>query len=108
MSRGLGRIERAIVAILKSRGIYNRSTDAFDAWHLAESIYDNDDAPTRTQRLAILRGMHSLAHKFPKRYAITGGKGTTPLYLSRVKRPQATRPPTPFRSYPARRRQANR
>jgi hypothetical protein len=91
VSRGLGRIERDIIAILKSRSGYYRDEEAFDAWKLAEGIYDNDDRdwgkPPRTQRLAVLRAMRSLARKFPQRYALTGGKGRTSLYLYRVSRP---------------------
>ena len=43
MSRGLGYIEREIVAILKSRALYHHSTLAFHAWRLATDLYQTDE-----------------------------------------------------------------
>jgi hypothetical protein len=104
MSRGLGRIERRIVAILKSRSAYYSGLDAFSAEQLADDIYDDairqreetiwnksgrmvSLRPRRSHRLSVIRAMHSLARKYPKRYGLTGGKGTTRLYIYRAKRP---------------------
>jgi hypothetical protein len=92
MSRGLGRIERAILAeIEKGRtpkgvgeplGAHVSSGQLFFAcypearpaggWHWPE--------PTEAQRKAVWRAMHAIVRKFPQ-YALMGGKGQTPLWL---------------------------
>jgi hypothetical protein len=104
MSRGLGKVEREIIAILKSRADHNHSTLAFSSHRLACDIYGSKldaiaDAvyarsgrqihpdPTRSMRLTVLQAMHSLARKYPRRYGLAGGKGTTPLYMFRAGRP---------------------
>jgi hypothetical protein len=111
MSRGLGRIECKIIAILKSRAGYWQSFDVFDAEDLGRAIdqwqrvhrdakseerrRERDDKEfahgyhevPRRHRVSIIRAMHLLAPKFPRRYGLTGGKGRTPLAIYRTRRP---------------------
>src|SRR5262245_10868791 len=105
MSRGLGRIERAILGRFK-RGLDSpaiRRTDdgRIASWAdlLALTIYrrdyeweDIDDEVEyeraisrreRAEKVAVLRAMHSIARKFPQRFELRGGKGRSPLWLVR-------------------------
>jgi hypothetical protein len=78
MSRGLGRIERAIVAYVERpvmRGVVTW-------WELQDAIYPKT-AWSRAQQVALLRAMNSLARKFPDRYAVAGGKGRIWLFFGR-------------------------
>ena len=86
MSRGLGRIERAIIAFVDDEDWYE---DAYAAESLAIALYHpklplDDWWPTRAQRLSVLRAMHSLVCKYPDRFVLTGGKGREPLWLCRA------------------------
>jgi hypothetical protein len=78
MSRGLGRIERAILAHIEE----HRRADA--AEDMANAIYgaDDDATPaTRAQRVAVIRAAHLLARKCPDRVAVAGGKGSQSLHI---------------------------
>jgi hypothetical protein len=84
MGLGLGRIERAILAIVDVEDKYEQSYAAED---LAIDIFRPEKPypgwwPTQTEHVAVIRAMHSLAHKFPERFALTGGKGRLPLWLN--------------------------
>src|SRR5215813_15198117 len=86
MSRGLGRIERAIVALIEDPG--NQYDQRWAASDLAVAIYRPEDRPpTRAERVAVLRAMHSLAQKYPHKVALTGGKGREDLWLYRPSDP---------------------
>ena len=85
VSLGLGRIERAILAIIDVEDEYEQSYAAED---LTIDIFarrkpcPKDWWPTPIQHVAVVRAMHSLARKFPERFALTGGKGRLPLWLN--------------------------
>jgi hypothetical protein len=87
MSRGLGRIERAIVDILEDEDADpHRYATAED---LAREIYHPPKkwltrAKRRAQVVAVLRAMHSLKRKYPNRFYLTGGKGRHPLWITRL------------------------
>src|SRR6516225_7749796 len=86
MSRGLGRIERAILDIVEDDDHYQHSYAAED---LAVDVYrlldgeesDDDRRLARAHVVAVLRAMHSLARKFPDRVTLIGGKGREPLWI---------------------------
>jgi hypothetical protein len=83
MSRGLGRIERQILAYLRGRGSEDR---VFGAGIFINAIFQPVDAPddwkpTRAQYTAVLRAMHSLARKYPESIELGDGKGREPLWL---------------------------
>jgi|SRR5215470_1254360 len=89
MSRGLGRIERAIWTLFEGdeEGYAVRP----DARQMALDIYGLrglDAPPTRAQYVAVLRAMHSLVRKFGSQFALTGGKGRSPLILYEVGDPR--------------------
>jgi hypothetical protein len=99
MSRGLGRIERAIVDVLEDEGANpHRYATAED---LAREVYPAKKWLTRAKRraqvVAVLRAMHSLTRKYPNRFFLTGGKGRHPLWITRLplgrERKQATNAP---------------
>ena len=72
MSRGLGHLERTILAMVERR-------DNFTALDIAHEAYPG--APqTHAQHVAVLRAMHSFVRKHPE-YAVIGGKGSQPLVL---------------------------
>ena len=72
MSRGLGHLERTILAMVERR-------DNFTALDIAHEAYPG--APqTHAQHVAVLRAMHSFVRKHPQ-YALIGGKGSQPLVL---------------------------
>ena len=79
MSRGLGRIERAILAVIE-----REAEEGFGlmlcAEDLAQEIYRSKALPTRAQVISVLRAMHSFTRKFPQ-YALAGGKGRERLWL---------------------------
>jgi hypothetical protein len=84
MSLGLGRIEWAILAIVDVEDKYEQSYAAED---LAIDIFRPEKPypdwwPTQAQHIAVVRAMHSLACKFPERFALTGGKGRLSLWLN--------------------------
>jgi hypothetical protein len=72
MSRGLGRVERAILDLIEEGGCYR-------AQHLASAIYPAPSA--RAQLVAIFRAMHSLKRKYPDELALAGGKGRDALWI---------------------------
>lgn len=85
MSLGLGRIERAILAIVDVEVGYEQSYAAEDlATYIfrTEKPYSEDWWPTQAQHVAVTRAMHSLAREFPERFVLTGGKGRLPLWLN--------------------------
>ena len=78
VSLGLGRIERAILAIVDVEDDYEQSYAAEDLAldiFRPEKPYPEDWWPTQSQHVAVIRAMNSLASKFPERFALTGGKG---------------------------------
>jgi hypothetical protein len=94
LSRGPGRIERAILDQIKSDKApdrYGRSgVVLISSWDLAY-IYQPPSSvdpsgswhaknATPAQRKAVIRAMHSFVRKFPQ-YAIGGGKGRGRLFL---------------------------
>ena len=84
MSLGLGRIERAILAIVDVEDGYEQSYAAEDlAMNLPPGkALSRDWWPAQAQHIAVRRAMHSLARKFPERFVLTGGKGRLPLWLN--------------------------
>jgi len=81
MSRGLGRIERALLDLIEDED----ADDVYAAEDAANSIYQTFPC-TRAQRVAVLRAAHALARKYPEKITLAGGKGREPLWISRVKR----------------------
>jgi hypothetical protein len=77
MSRGLGRIEQAIVAMEEEESLYGFLLTARD---VVNEIYKDQDR-TRSQDVAVLRAMHSLARKYPEQFVLAGGKGRDPLWI---------------------------
>jgi hypothetical protein len=79
MSRGLGRIERTILALIETGG-------GFAAEALAVAAYQSRTGlkrlPTKAERAAVARAIRSLAHKYPDRIVLKGGEGR-PLWLER-------------------------
>ena len=82
MSRGLGRIERAILDVIEEDEAADLEC-VYAAEDLAERVYRPKAWPTRAQQVATLRAMHALAAKCPDKIALTGGKGRNPLWLYR-------------------------
>ena len=85
VSLGLGRIERAILAIVDVEDEYEQSYAAEDLAidiFRPEKPYPEDWWPTQNQHVAVIRAMNSLARRFPERFALTGGKGRLPLWLN--------------------------
>ena len=89
MSRGLGRIERWILDEIERRAVPDITGHSrpvlVNSWGLAcnfdEGRFSDFDAkPSRAQRVAVARAMHSFVRKFPQ-YALTGGRGRKMLYL---------------------------
>jgi len=57
------------------------------ATELACAIYRpgaGEDGCTRSQRVTVIRAMHSLLRKHPDRIALAGGRGRTPLQIRHV------------------------
>jgi hypothetical protein len=78
MSRGLGRIERAILALID-----DKDAKDYPAESLAVAVYQPRKAqrlPTKAERVAIVRAMRSLAPKYPGRTVLKGG-GSCPRWL---------------------------
>jgi hypothetical protein len=85
VSPGLGRIERAILAIVDVEDGYEQSYAAEDLAidiFRPEKPYPEDRWPAQAHHIAVIRAMHSLARKFPERFVLTGGKGRLPLWLN--------------------------
>jgi len=87
MSRGLGRIERAILALIE-----DKDADSYPAEGLAVAVYQARKGPkrppTKAERVAVVRAMRSLAHKYRDRIVLKGG-GSRPLWLERPGRETA-------------------
>jgi hypothetical protein len=87
MSRGLGRIERAILSLIEDT---RAAKNSYTAEALAVAAYQpgtgSKRPPTKAERVAVARAMRSLAHKYHDRIALKGGEGH-PLWLER--RPNA-------------------
>ncbi|MGA8650665.1 MAG: hypothetical protein WB677_08585, partial [Xanthobacteraceae bacterium] len=83
VSLGLGRIERAILAIVDVEDEYEQSYAAEDLAidiFRPEKPYPEDWWPTQAQHVAVIRAMNSLARKFPeptRGTAEVGGTGVT-------------------------------
>jgi hypothetical protein len=88
MSKGMGRVERAIMQEI-TRAMYGAhprpvcvsswdvANDAYEPRPLGTALYWK---PSRTQRQAAARAMHSFINKYPQ-YALMGGQGRKDLYL---------------------------
>ncbi len=96
MSRGLGRIERAILArIASSKQVAkaevlkdDESSVHITAWRLAYECFEPRPdkpgwTPSRSQIKVCMRAMHSIARKFPQ-YAITPGRGPKAIVLYEI------------------------
>jgi hypothetical protein len=98
MSRGLGYIERKILATL-SRSQETTSTDRrgslaiskgkpFSSRELAQKIWGKRGQagwkPALAQRKACVRAMHSIAAKFPEQFELSGGKGRETLVIYNI------------------------
>jgi hypothetical protein len=77
MSRGPGHIERTILKLIER----HPSLDAFEIAAKAHDIWRLDKDITRGQYVSALRAMRAIATKFPKRFALAGGKGSARLVL---------------------------
>ena len=78
MSRGLGRIERAILELIEDG---DACEDRCAATDLALAIYQPERPtrlPTQAERVAVLHAMHSLARKYPSKLVLTGGSRAKP------------------------------
>jgi hypothetical protein len=78
MSRGLGHLERTILAMVE-RQRRKRQRVNFTALDIEYEAYPGTP-PTHAQHVAVLRSMHSFVRKHPQ-YALIGGKGSQPLVL---------------------------
>jgi len=97
MSRGLGSIERAILARFRRGHPAIEIDDAGDygttAHRMAYFVYGiRDHGSERAEIVAVLRAMHSLARKYPDRFELKGGKGRAPLWLVRRRQVRAISP----------------
>jgi hypothetical protein len=82
VSRGLSRIERAILEVIEDDAACEERYAARD---LALSIYQPKSPrrrATQAEHTAALRAMHSLARKFPDRFVLKCGEGRR-LWLER-------------------------
>jgi len=93
MSKGLGRIERAILASIASSKqmaksgvlIDDESSVHITAWKLAYECFEPRPdkpgwTPSRSQIKVCIRAMHSIARKFPQ-YALIPGRGPKAIVL---------------------------
>jgi hypothetical protein len=79
VSKGLGRIERAIFSMVEARadGVLLHS------WEVTCAVYGTSDAdrkPSPAQRNAVSRAMRSFVRRFPQ-YALSGWRSRKRLYL---------------------------
>jgi hypothetical protein len=97
MSRGLGRIERAILALIDGE-----DAKGYAAESLAVAVYQTRKKPkrlsTKAERVAVIRAMRSLAHKYSDRMVLKGG-GSRPLWLEQLGREAPARLVRPRSSY---------
>ncbi len=87
MSRGLGRIERAILASIEATYNSRCNTIRESSWSVASDVFEPPRGwqsgswePTAAQRKATTRAMRSFVRKHP-RYALMGGQGRKHLWL---------------------------
>ena len=88
MSRGLGRLERAIVARIERQRQAHREVRVtvgdivWDAYphRWVKGDFVDPDPPPRSHLVAAHRAMHSFVRKHPQ-YALIGGKRSQPLML---------------------------
>jgi hypothetical protein len=84
MSRGLGRIERTILALIDDK---RAGKNGYAAEALAVAVYQSrirsKRPSTKAERVAVARAMRSLAHKYHDRIVLKGGDGR-PLWLERI------------------------
>jgi hypothetical protein len=80
MSRGLGRIERTILALIEDR---DAGKNGHAAENLAVAVYQpgkgQKRAPTQAERVAVARAMRSLAYKYHARGKAGSGSYTRPI-----------------------------
>ena len=79
MSRGLGRIERAILGMIEDKDVCEERYTTVD---LARAIYQRPQ-PIQAEHVAALRAMRSLVRKFPDRFVLSSGAARGPLRLER-------------------------
>ena len=78
MSRGLGHLERTILAMVERQRRKSQRVN-FTALDIEYEAYPGTpQAPA--QHVAVLRAMHSFVRKHPQ-YGLIGGKGSQPLVL---------------------------
>jgi hypothetical protein len=85
MSRGLGRIERTILAhivdVEARRSVDPQSAVHLHSWELLCGLYPSANYTfTPAQRKAVIRALHSFVRKH-QRFALAGGQGRKMLYL---------------------------
>jgi hypothetical protein len=91
VSRGLGRIEQAILRAIEKHKVDSRGAPIplrLTSWHLVSECFPelfstttwSHPPPTLAQQKTISRAMHSLVRKFPE-YALMGGNGRKRLCL---------------------------
>jgi hypothetical protein len=79
MSRGLERVERAILGMIEDKEVCEERYTAVD---LARAIYQRP-RPIQAQHVAALRAMRSLVRKFPDRFVLRSGAARGPFPLER-------------------------
>ncbi len=101
MSRGLCRIDRAILARIEEgrtstgvgwppHGAHVSSGQLFwDCYPNPKPGFPDHREPTPVQRKSVSRAMHAIVRKFPQ-YALMGGEGQTPLWLCEPGDPEST------------------
>ena len=85
MSRGPGKLERALIEELSRDGHWRRSNlrsplfaTSYDLAYITcvpDPYPEKGWQPTRSQRQAASRAIRSLVRKYPERYKTIGGKG---------------------------------
>jgi hypothetical protein len=78
MSRGLERIERAILGMIEDKDVCEERYRAVEA----RAIYQKP-RPIQAEHVAALRTMRSLVRKFPDRFVLSSGAARGPLRLER-------------------------
>ena len=101
MSRGLGRIERAILTCIEEGrrplGSFTPHGPHISSHHVISVCFPTphyptpgrNQKPTPAQRKAIWRAMYTVVRKYPQ-YALMGGKGRTSLWLYEPADPEST------------------
>jgi hypothetical protein len=81
---GLGLIEQAILALVD---VVDEKEQSYAAEDLTIDIFRLEKPypdwwPSQSQYVPVVRAMRLLAHKFPERFALTGGRGRLSLWLN--------------------------